>query len=223
MATSVVRVHGPFVTRWRIDRDRAVTQPGESFDAGPEPRGHTWPVPATTDQLDARIDHIAAAPRGVGTVELVVARPAKGERLVLEFGELRPGIGLVGDNYLERGSSKPGGGPSDPLGELNVMTARALEAVAGHDRERWPLAGDQLIVDFDLSEANCPAGTRLAVGSAIIEVTTKPHTGCAKFADRYGIEAARWINSRKDLRLRGICAVVVEPGVVAPGDAILRR
>ena len=176
----------------------------------------------TTEQLDATIDHIAAAPFASGTVELLVARPETGERLVLESAELRPGVGLVGDNYLERGSSNPGGGPADPLGELNLMSARALEAVAGPDRANWPPAGDQLIVDFDLSEANCPAGTRLTVGDAVIEVTTKPHNGCAKFADRYGIDAARWINSRKDLRLRGICAIVVAPGTVAPGDAVTK-
>ena len=178
---------------------------------------------AITEQLDTLIDRIASAPSDVGTVELVVARPTRGERLVLETAELRPGIGLVGDNYLERGSSRPGGGPADPLAELNVMSARALEAVAGQDRARWPLAGDQLIVEFDLSEANCPAGTRLAVGTATIEVTTKPHNGCVKFADRYGVEAARWVNSRKDLRLRGICAVVVQAGVVGPGDPIRKR
>ncbi len=177
-------------------------------------------MPATTDHLDAQIEHVVAAPSDLGTVELVVARPATGDRLVLHSAALQPGVGLVGDNYLERGSSKPAGGPADPLGELNLMSARALEAVAGTDRDRWPLAGDQLIVDFDLSEENCPAGTRLAVGTAIIAVTTKPHNGCAKFADRYGIDAARWINSRKDLRLRGICAVVIEPGTVAPGDTI---
>jgi MOSC domain-containing protein YiiM len=178
---------------------------------------------ATTDQLEARIDQVVGAPSLTGRVELVVARPAVGARLVLDSAELRPGIGLVGDNYLERGSSKPGGGPADPLGELNVMSVRALEAVAGDDRERWALAGDQLIVDFDLSEANCPAGTHLTVGTSVIEVTTKPHNGCAKFADRFGIDAARWINSRGDLRLRGICAVVVEAGSVAPGDAISKR
>ena len=178
---------------------------------------------AITEQLDTLIDRIASAPSDVGTVELLVARPAKGERLVLEAADLRPGIGLVGDNYLERGSSKPGGGPADPLAELNVMSARALEAVAGQDRARWPLAGDQLIVEFDLSEANCPVGTQLMVGSAVIEVTAKPHTGCVKFADRFGVEAARWVNSRKDLRLRGICAVVVEAGSVAPGDSISKR
>jgi MOSC domain-containing protein YiiM len=175
---------------------------------------------ATTAQLDGRLGHIAAAPSEAGIVELAVARPTTGERVVLASAELRPGVGLVGDNYLERGSSKPGGGPADPLAELNLMSARALEAVAGDDRGRWALAGDQLIVDFDLSEANCPAGTRLAVGSAVIEVTAKPHNGCAKFADRYGIDAARWINSRKDLRLRGICAVVVVAGAVTPGCTI---
>jgi len=103
------------------------------------------------------------------------------------------------------------------------MSASALEAVAGHDRANWPLTGDQLIVDFDLSEANCPAGTRLAVGTATIEVTIKLRNGCAKFTDRYGIDAVRWINSRKDLRLRGICAVVIEPGIVAPGDTIRKH
>jgi MOSC domain-containing protein YiiM len=178
---------------------------------------------ATIEQLDARIERVASAPSDVGSVELVVARPDKGQRLVLESAELRPGVGLVGDNYLERGSSRPEGGPADPLAELNVMSARALEAVAGEDRSRWALAGDQLIVDFDLSEANCPVGTRLAVGTAVIEVTSKPHNGCAKFADRFGLDAARWVNSRRDLRLRGICAVVVEPGAVAPGDQISKR
>jgi MOSC domain-containing protein YiiM len=174
-------------------------------------------VAMTRAQLDGRIDHVAAAPSVDGTVELVVARPAIGERLVLESAELRPGVGLVGDNYVARGSK---GGPADPLAELNIMSARALEAVAGPDRSNWPPAGDQLIVEFDLSESNCPAGTRLRVGAALVEVTAKPHTGCAKFADRYGIDAARWINSRPALRLRGICAVVVEPGQVRPGDAI---
>jgi hypothetical protein len=124
---------------------------------------------------------------------------------------------------VERGSRTTADGRADPLAELNIMSARALAAVAGPDRANWPPAGDQLIVDFDLSEASCPAGTRLAVGEAVIEVTAKPHNGCAKFVDRYGIDAARWVNSRKDLRLRGICAVVVEAGTVRPGDEIRCR
>jgi hypothetical protein len=185
-------------------------------------RGHTWAMSFSTEELDRRLDHVAAAPSSVGTVELIVARPAVGERQVLDVGELRPGVGLVGDNYLERGSSRSPGGLADPLAELNIMSARALEAVAGVDRERWPLAGDQFIVDFDLSLANAPTGTRLRIGAALVEVTEKPHNGCAKFAERFGTDAARWVNSRKDLRLRGICAVVVEPGAVSVGDEISR-
>lgn len=177
---------------------------------------------ATIEQLDQAIDHVASAPGDVGSLELLVCRPAVGERTVLDTGELVPGQGLVGDNYVERGNTRTPDGLADPLAELNVMSARSLEAVAGVERTRWPLAGDQLIVDFDLSEANCPPGTRLRVGTAVIEVTAKPHTGCAKFAERFGVDAARWVNSRKDLRLRGICAIVVEAGTVAPGDAVAK-
>ena len=172
------------------------------------------------DRFAGQIDRVLQAPSDLGTVQLVVRRPSSGEREILASAELRPLVGLVGDNYVERGDRRTADGRADPLGELNVMSSRALEAVAGPERDRWQLAGDQLIVDFDLSADNAPAGTRLAIGTAVVEVTTKPHNGCAKFADRFGVDAARWINSRKDLRLRGICAVVVEPGTVRPGDAI---
>ena len=172
------------------------------------------------DRFDGHLDVVIKAPGDLGTVQLVVRRPSIGEREVLQSAELRPLVGVVGDNYVERGDRRTPDGKAHPLGELNVMSSRALEAVAGPDRDRWRLAGDQLIVDFDLSVANAPAGTRLEVGTAVIEVTSKPHNGCAKFSERFGIDAARWINSRKDLRLRGVCAIVVRPGTVAPGDQI---
>ena len=133
-------------------------------------------MPATIEQFEPFIDDVLAAPSDVGTVELVVCRPAVGERRVLEAAELVPGRGLVGDNYVERGSTRTPDGLADPLAELNVMSAHALRAVAGPDRERWQLAGDQLIVDFDLSADNLPAGTRLRIGTAVIEVTDEaPH------------------------------------------------
>ncbi len=179
-------------------------------------------MPATIEDFEPFIDDVIGAPSEAGTVELVVCRPAIGERQVLDAAELEPGRGLVGDNYVERGSTRTADGLADPLSELNVMSSRALSAVAGADRERWPLAGDQLIVDFDLSAENLPPGSRLRVGTAVIEVTTKPHNGCAKFSERFGVDAVRWVNSRKELRLRGICAVVTEPGVVAPGDPIVK-
>ena len=89
------------------------------------------------------------------------------------------------------------------------------------DRSRWHLAGDQLYVDLDLSEANLPPGTRLSIGSAVIEVTAEPHTGCSKFVERFGLDAMKFVNSRerKDLHLRGINARVVRPGVLRVGDS----
>ncbi len=179
-------------------------------------------MPATIEQLEPFIADVIGAPSDVGTVELVVCRPAVGDRIVLDSAELVPGRGLVGDNYVERGNARTPDGLADPLAELNIMSSRALRAVAGPDPEQWQRAGDQLIVDFDLSAANLPAGTRLRIGTAVIEVTSKPHTGCAKFTARFGIEATRWINSHKDLRLRGICAIVAEPGTVSPGDPIVK-
>ena len=150
---------------------------------------------------------------------MIVARPAKRERTVLQQGELVVGAGLVGDNYLDR---YPDRDEPDPEAQLNVMNSRSVDLVADGDRERWSLAGDQLFVDFDITESNAPAGTRLAIGSAVIEVSAKPHTGCAKFTERFGIDAARWVNSKDGSRLRGINAKVVRAGVVRTGDTITK-
>jgi MOSC domain-containing protein YiiM len=84
------------------------------------------------------------------------------------------------------------------------------------------LAGDNLIVDMDLSEANLPAGQKLAVGEALIEVTDHPHTGCGKFTRRFGQDAVRFINAeeRRPLRLRGLYARILKAGAVRVGDAV---
>lgn len=153
---------------------------------------------------------------------MIVCRPDKGERQVLDIGDLVVGEGLVGDNYLARGNSRTDDGLAHPEAQINLMNSRSLDLVADGDRERWPLAGDQLLVDFDLSLTNLPTGTRFRVGTAVLEVSAKPHTGCAKFAERFGMEAARWINSSKEQRYRGINAMVVEPGQVKTGDHITK-
>jgi hypothetical protein len=171
----------------------------------------------TTEQLDAGLDAVAASPSDGGTVEMIVRRPTIGEREVLDAADLIVGEGLAGDNYLARGSRD---GPADPEAQLNIMNSRSLDLCALGDRDRWQLAGDQLLVDLDLSVDNVPTGTQLAIGSAVIEVSAKPHTGCAKFRERFGTDAARWVNSRKDLRLRGINATVVQAGTVRRGDVI---
>ncbi|MDX6466880.1 MAG: hypothetical protein QOI27_1920 [Gaiellaceae bacterium] len=172
-------------------------------------------------RFEAELDTIREAPAGSGTVELLVRRPAVDEREVVDEVELDLVEGLVGDNWLTRGSRAMADGSANPKAQLTVMNARLAAVVAG-PREQWAAAGDQLYVDFDLSKENVPPGTRLAVGSAVIEVTDEPHTGCAKFSARYGSAALRFINSPagRELNLRGINARVVEPGRVRNGDAI---
>ncbi len=176
----------------------------------------------TSEQLAAGQDAVLRSPSDGGTLELVVARPDVDQREVLTSGELVVGQGLVGDNYVARGSRETDDGSAHPEAELNLMNSRAVDLVAGGDRDRWPLAGDQLFVDFDLSVANAPTGTRLAIGSAVIEVTAKPHNGCAKFSRRFGLDAAKWANSDPERRYRGINARVVQSGTITAGDAITK-
>jgi len=173
----------------------------------------------SAEELEAGLLKIQRSPAAEGVVELIVRRPAEGEREVLEEAVLDLDEGLVGDRWGARARSK--GEPVDTSAQLTLMNARVIALIAP-DRKRWPLAGDQLYVDLDLRPDNLPAGTRLALGSAVIEVTDAPHTGCAKFSDRFGSDAIRFVNSRagRDLRLRGINARVVEPGRVRAGDTI---
>jgi hypothetical protein len=173
----------------------------------------------TREELEAGLDEIRAAPRDAGRVELIVRRPGVDRRELLQEGVLDLVQGLVGDTWIERGSSKTADGSAHPEMQLNVMNARAAALVA-QSRDRWPLAGDQLYLDLDLGGSNLPPGTRLAIGSAVIEVTPMPHTGCKKFVSRFGLEAMKFVNSPvgRELNLRGICCKVVEPGVVRVGD-----
>lgn len=174
------------------------------------------------EELEKGLATVRAAPADAGTVELIVRRPAEDEREVLEEGTLDLTVGLVGDNWRTRGSRRSTDGFGHPDMQLNVMSARVVDLVAAGDRERWALAGDQLYVDLDLSEENLPAGTRLGFGTAVIELTEIPHTGCAKFMERFGVDAHKFVNAKehRPLRLRGLCAKVVEPGTVRRGDPI---
>ena len=170
------------------------------------------------EELAAGLDRVREAPAELGRLELVVRRPAERERETLAAGELDLEAGLVGDRWA---LGRSHGRPPDPLAQLTLMSARVVDLVAG-TRERWSLAGDQLYVDLDLSEANLPPGTRLAVGEAVVELTASPHTGCKKFVERFGLDAMHFVNSPegRSLRLRGANARVVEAGVVRPGDEI---
>jgi hypothetical protein len=171
--------------------------------------------------LGAGVPDVRAAPADDGLLELVVRRPEPGEREVLDEAELDRVVGLVGDGWRVRGSRRTSDGSANPDQQLTLMSARAAGLIAG-PRERWPLAGDQLYVDLDLSGANLPPGSRVEIGSAVVEVTREPHTGCQKFVQRFGLDAMRFVNSAvgRELNLRGINARVVVEGTVRPGDRV---
>ena len=175
----------------------------------------------SADDLLAGLATVAGAPARAGRLELVVRRPAVGEREVLTEGTLSVEDGLVGDDWLARGSRSTADGAADPLRQLTIMNSRAAALVAG-PVDRWPLCGDQLYVDLDISEANLPAGSRLRVGATVVEITEPPHTGCAKFTERFGLDAMRVVNSPegRSLRLRRANARVVTPGRIRVGDPV---
>ena len=175
----------------------------------------------TREELEAGLAQIRSAPADHGLLHMIVRRPAISGREVLEEAALDSAEGLVGDTWNRRKSPRTADGSPHPEMQLTVMGTRAVELVAG-DRERWPLAGDQLYVDLDLSGANLPPGTQLEIGEAIIEVSTLPHTGCDKFVSRFGLDAMKFVNSPlgRSLNLRGINAWVVRPGRIRPGDVV---
>lgn len=177
----------------------------------------------TESQLEAGLDDVRAAPKDKGVLAMIVRRPAIGVRELPEEAELNQLEGLAGDSWRFRRSTRTSDGSPHPDMQLNVIGARAVNLMAG-DRSRWPLAGDQLVIDLDLSAANLPPGTRLAIGSAVIEVTDQPHTGCGKFVERYGADAHRFVNSPvgRQLNLRGINARVVQPGTIRVGDSVTK-
>jgi MOSC domain-containing protein YiiM len=179
----------------------------------------TDPQHRTTVELEARLDEIRRAPSDAGSLELIARRPRTGERELLEEGELDLAVGLVGDRWSERDDGRQ----LDPDTQLTLMSSRAAALIAG-TKERWPLAGDQLYVNLDVSEENLPAGTQLTIGSAVIEISPVPHTGCKKFVQRFGMDAMLFVNSPlgRSLRLRGVNTRVVEPGTIRVGDTITR-
>ncbi len=172
-------------------------------------------------ELEAGMEYIRESPRDQGIVRMIVRRPSVDEREVVNEAELSLTEGLVGDNWKSRGSNHAPDGSANIEAQITLTNARLVALLAQEER-RWPLAGDQFYVDFDLSEDNIPPGTRLAIGSAVIEVSAKPHTGCNKFSTRFGVEALKFISSAegKRLHLRGINTRVFQPGIIHVGDLI---
>jgi hypothetical protein len=175
----------------------------------------------TTEELEAGLEDIYMSPKDVGRINMIVCRPDDDEREVLPEAKLDLAEGLVGDNWKTRGSNSTADGSAHPEMQLNIMNSRVI-ALLAQEQDRWQLAGDQLFIDMDLSDKNLPAGTRLALGTAVIEITAKPHTGCKKFAARFGQDAIKFVNSPlgKELHLRGVNAKVIQSGTITVGDAV---
>jgi hypothetical protein len=175
----------------------------------------------STEELEAGLEDIYLSPKDSGTIDMIVCRPDVEKREVLLQAKLDLIEGLVGDNWKARGSASTADGSAHPEMQINIMNSRVI-ALLAQEQERWQLAGDQLYIDMDLSDKNLPAGTHLALGLAVIEITAKPHTGCKKFAARFGQDAIKFVNSQlgKELRLRGVNARVIQSGVIKAGDIV---
>ena len=175
------------------------------------------------ERLEAGLEHVRASPQDHGRLVLVVRRPQVEQRDLPEEAVLDQVTGLVGDNWLTRGSSSTPDGSAHPDKQVTVINARLAELVAG-GTERMALAGDQLYVDLDLSVDNLPPGSLLVVGQVVLRVSEAPHTGCAKFIERFGTEAMRFVNGRigRRLRLRGMNTRIVVPGTVRLGDLAVK-
>lgn len=175
----------------------------------------------TMAELEAGLSIILQSPKNEGILEMIVRRPEVDKREILEIGQLDLNEGLIGDTWKIRRSSRTPDGSPHPDMQLNIMNSRVIQLIA-QNKDRWQLAGDQLFIDMDLSAENMPSGTQLALGSALIEITSQPHTGCAKFTSRFGQDALKWVNSAtgKQLHLRGINAKVIQPGIMQVGSLV---
>jgi MOSC domain-containing protein YiiM len=169
----------------------------------------------TLDELSLGLDHILASPQDGVRVEMLIVRPENDERVTPDSVELSAELGVHGDHW------STGEYRDEPDIQVAIMNSRVLDLVAG-SRDRWPLAGDNIIIDLDLSQENLVPAQKLQAGSAILEITEIPHEGCKKFSTRFGADALRFVNlgRAKELRLRGIYARVVEPGTISVGDRL---
>lgn len=172
-------------------------------------------------ELEVGLPLIKQSPKQEGKLELIVRRPSVEEREILSQGKVDLTTGLEGDNWRARGSASTPDGSANIEAQITLMNSRVIQLLT-QDKNLWQWAGDQLYVDLDLSEENLPAGTRLSIGTAVIEVTATPHTGCKKFSARFGLDALKFISAseNKPLRLRGINARIIQPGEFKTGDLV---
>ncbi|MBF0544954.1 MAG: MOSC domain-containing protein [Candidatus Riflebacteria bacterium] len=173
----------------------------------------------STSELEAGLDEISQSPSNNGLLKLIVRRPQNGQREEISEGKLDSKDGLIGDNWIDRASSRKTDGGLKSETQLTIINARLIDLIA-QNKDRWQLSGDQLFIDMNLSEENLPSGTRVLIGSAGIEISSAPHTGCKKFVEWFGLDAMNFVNSPlgRKLNLRGLHAKVIKSGSIKVGD-----
>ncbi len=175
----------------------------------------TAPRHLSTAELERGLPEVLSSPQEAGQLVAIVVRPAANQRRVVASAQVSPAGGIDGDRWAVES-------PADPSGQVSLMNARFLRQIAGHD-EAVPLAGDNLIVDLDLSEENLPPGSRLAIGpDVVVLVNGEPHTGCEKFQARYGADARAFMNNARgtQLHLRGRYGRIITGGSINVGDTV---
>jgi len=175
------------------------------------------------EKLDAGLEHIKNSPTNNGPLEMIVVRPETQERTELKSCQLSSALGVHGDRWLANSWKTLPDGSSDPEVQVAITNIRCIDLVAGQ-RERWNLLGDNLYIDFDLSEDNIRIGDQLSIGSTILEVSREPNYGCAKYLKHFGKDALKFLNTAegKQLRLRGIFAKIIKDGTVTVGDTVTK-
>lgn len=173
------------------------------------------------DELNSGLSEIRRSPKNYGVLEAIVIRPAENKRVSLQQCQVSSDLGIHGDNWADGcWLALPDGRPHPDV-QVAIMNARAIALIA-QAKDRWPLAGDNLYVDLDISDENLQSGQKLAIGSSVFEITDVPHNGCKKFAERFGKDAVKFVNSPdgKLFHLRGIYAKVIQAGSISVGDRI---
>src|SRR5688572_8480293 len=173
------------------------------------------------EEVEEGVQNIKQAPKDSGSLQMIVRRPAVDGREMVTKAKLDTSLGLEGDNWKDRGSSHTSDNSADPEAQITLMNSRVIDLLT-NEKELWQLAGDQLFVEIDLSVDNLPPLSKIQIGSAILEISAKPHTGCKKFSGRFGIEALEFISTPlgKSLRMRGVNAKVIQSGEIQVGNTV---
>jgi hypothetical protein len=186
---------------------------------------HNTTQHATSIELEQGLADVLASPTDAGRLTAIFVRPAPNERRTLDSATLTSEGGINGDRWVKDSYYRLKDGTSDPRCQVSMMNDRFLRQIAGDETEMC-LAGDNLIVDLDLSESNLPAGNQVAIGpEVILEISDHKHTGCSKFARRYGANAKTFANNKQGtaLHLRGRYARIVRGGTIRVGDAVRKN